>query len=578
MFRSIKFNSDLLKREKLTDWWSVSLIAGIAVLIVFFDLGRYRTLTFHEAFVAVPVTEMLESNDWTVPRFGEIPRLRKPPLGYWVAALSSAVLGSVSEFSVRLPAALAGLGLVALIGFWAARWYGRGAGLAAATVQMLSVYAMTFSRKAEVDMLLCLLTTAAFFLIADQSAGEAKRSRTMRWFGIYVLLSLAWMAKFHYGPSLVIATFVMYCVVQKQVKNLFQLFNVPGLLLFAAAVLIWPLLVLNKIPNAWEIWREQTVGRALGELRSDPIWYYIIPLFTLTLPWSPLAISAVPASWRRAWRFDDSKERFLWVWFLTVLAVVSLQANKHSHYLLAGLPMVSLLAGRKLAEIFQAHPEKPLLENKRLIAMMMVFCGVIAFAANSIAANKWPHLEQAVFTVSVIFGFGSILCLPLLAIRSRWITAVSFAVFFLSFYVPVVHSIMPGTDHRTAAAQFATELRQQLPNDTPVCVYGMGKHPVIFYLNRPAFRVETSQELVDRVQQNQELFVLTFETMAEDLLGKVDGSLRVSSMKPDAGLARPKHSDMVLLRLTPKSVAHIQPSLGPLDTFADRHNSGSMIR
>ena len=83
-----------------------------------------------------------------------------------------------------MPAAIAAILLVLLIGRWAGKWYGKTAGLAAALAQTTSIYVIIFSRKAEVDMLLCLLTTTALFLFAGSIEQESPRKTFWRWAGI----------------------------------------------------------------------------------------------------------------------------------------------------------------------------------------------------------------------------------------------------------------------------------------------------------------------------------------------------------------------------------------------------------
>ena len=119
-------NKALSRRQ----WWlmivSFAVVAGI---VFFYELGDYKTLGSHEAFAVVPAREMAESGNWVVPRFGGIPRLRKPPLVYWVLAGTERLFGELNEWNVRLPAALSALALSVLMGFWAGRWYGKTAGL-----------------------------------------------------------------------------------------------------------------------------------------------------------------------------------------------------------------------------------------------------------------------------------------------------------------------------------------------------------------------------------------------------------------------------------------------------------------
>ena len=107
----------------------IVLFAVVAGTVLFYELGNFKTLGSHEVFAVVPAREMAESGNWVVPRFGGIPRLRKPPLVYWVLASTERIFGELNEWNVRLPAALSALALSVLMGFWAGRWYGKTAGL-----------------------------------------------------------------------------------------------------------------------------------------------------------------------------------------------------------------------------------------------------------------------------------------------------------------------------------------------------------------------------------------------------------------------------------------------------------------
>ena len=62
--------------------WTSSLVAWsvliVVVLTVYLScLGSYGTLGTHEVVAAVPGREMLHSGDWIVPRYGDVPRIRK---------------------------------------------------------------------------------------------------------------------------------------------------------------------------------------------------------------------------------------------------------------------------------------------------------------------------------------------------------------------------------------------------------------------------------------------------------------------------------------------------------------------
>ena len=53
--------------------------------------------------------EMKEDRDWIVPKIGGIPSPDKPPGLFWAVDLASLPLPRVSEFTARIPSALASL-------------------------------------------------------------------------------------------------------------------------------------------------------------------------------------------------------------------------------------------------------------------------------------------------------------------------------------------------------------------------------------------------------------------------------------------------------------------------------------
>ncbi len=66
-------------------------VVGLVAVLYGVNLGGWRTLGAHEALAAVPARAMADGNGglnggWLVPDFGGIPRVKKPPLGYWLIA------------------------------------------------------------------------------------------------------------------------------------------------------------------------------------------------------------------------------------------------------------------------------------------------------------------------------------------------------------------------------------------------------------------------------------------------------------------------------------------------------------
>ncbi len=536
-------------------FWSAAVLL-VGCVVVFFDLRSHRTLGSHESFVAVPVREMLTTGDWVVPRYGGVPRLQKPPLVYWIAATTSRVVGEVNEFTVRFHSAIASLLLAGVVAIWAYRWYGTTAALCAAIIQTTAFYVINYGRRAEVDMVLCLLTTSALFLIANQTADEPSRQRFWRWAAIYTLLGLSWLGKFHYGLTMVMAPCLAYWIVERRWRAFLQLMNPLGIMIFLACVLVWPLMVLRQLPDAWNIWQSETIGRAMGEFDREPLLYYIPHLITSTFPWITFVVESIPESWSKAWKQRDTRERFLWIWLVTHFLILSASASKHPNYAIATIPMLTLLGCQGMSRmVFRARNNfAPLtLRTSLALAIAAALCtGTMAFKF----ANDLPHLSHDLVVISVTAIAGTTVILLLLAQPKMLLTSVAAAGAFVTCFIMVNKWIIPVQDHRFADSQFGRESRAMIADDEEIIVYRTDEahnnmDPIVFYLGQPVSRIETPTELQTRLNDDSMLHIVAYNSWLDELesVGRVT-QMRTMTASTYRGASR-RHPPFVLIQLQP---------------------------
>jgi 4-amino-4-deoxy-L-arabinose transferase-like glycosyltransferase len=537
-------------------WWlSVAAVACLGIFLVFYELNDYRTLTKHEGFVAVVSREMLNTGDWIVPQFGGLPRLKKPPLAYWCAATVSYVTGEHAPWTARLPFAISALLLAGLVGVWAGKWYGRWAGLAAALIQISSVYVISFSRKAEVDMLLCLLTTSALFLVANGPRDEAKSRRGLRWIAIYALVGLSWLAKFHYGPAMVLSVIAVWLLLDRRRPSVWDVLNPIGLSILAAAVVIWPWLLLQRLPEAWDIWRIETVGRALGHFGSHALWYYLPQVIIQSLPWSVLLWKAGRESFRRAWQAGDQRERFLWVWFITQFVILSASAFKHHHYLMAALPALSLILGRQFALLWSNLRNGSVqITGKQIVGLAGLVIAVGVAAAVGIA-ETWPNLAATGIAVAVCWiatGLFASYCLA----KQFWTSYLgTMGLGLLACYAILMTMIFPHRDSRLPYVEFAQDVRREIPDGNLICVYGLKEDPLVYYLDVAAIRAESAGELRDQVAVQGSLLLITDEAHLRELAAAGYQVERKSGPQSETEDSPP----LVLVRMMPHAFASRRP-------------------
>lgn len=566
----------------------VFLIGGFTLL---FRLEDAKSLGSHEGYAIVPAREMLLSGDYIVPRFGEMPRLKKPPLIYWTIIASAKATGELAIWTARLPVALTGLILGALMARWAWQWYGGIAAVGAAAAQLTSTYVLVFARKCEADMILVLLIALAMWLVVTHHPAESRRVTFLRWVGIWSCVAISWLGKFHFAPVMIVTPVVAWLILERRWRFLLGLFNPVGLAVLAVAVGVWPLLVLNRMPEAWAIWQEETIGRAVGELGRQPVWYYLPHLVTWTLPWTLFAVLAWPESgrralgsvwsrirnpsrdrdashsrenlvqrWNRLWcqliDSGDPRERFLWVWLGVSLAIVSVSANKHPHYILPALPAFSLWTARRFGQL-----EQQAIAGKRLlpwslaasisVAAMATLAGLVLFR------DRLPEnlpLETLLPLIGVA-GMGVSVAGWLLYSRChRSAAAVAGGTWVVACGIALTWTI-PEQDHRRGAYHFASEVRSRYGDSAEIGLYGIDKDAALWYLGEPAFRSETPRAIAERLERSSRLRLLTI-TGQIPVLNQVGRVQIVERFRDRPGFPKVElghYREMVLLELQPRT-------------------------
>ena len=163
----------------------------IPLLILLFlpALLLYPCLSFalfepdESRYAEVP-REMLQRGDWVTPRLDGEAYLEKPPLLYWLTAISYEVFG-VHDWAARLPPALAVHGTIFLVYFFGRRIFGDRAAFRGALVLSLAPGFVAIGRLLLIDGVLTFCTTLALF-----AAFEAVRGGRLRW-GWWLLAAVA---------------------------------------------------------------------------------------------------------------------------------------------------------------------------------------------------------------------------------------------------------------------------------------------------------------------------------------------------------------------------------------------------
>ncbi len=339
------------------------------VAFYWFGLGHFPLIGPDEPRYAQVAREMLLRGDLITPTLGGRLWFEKPALLYWMMIASYKLFG-VSEWSARLPSAIAGVLTIAAmfligrkveqktsdeqlvgLGFWSA--------VAASTTLGMIV----FSRAASFDIILTMTIawSLAFFIFYELETESRVRAFLLA--GFYTFIGLSLLAKGFIGAVIPAGTVVGYYLLRRKMPAketiLSVLWGVPLVLLVAAS---WYGPVIARHGNVFIdefIWQHQFARYVSNNYRHPgPFYYYLAILIPLTLPWTIFLIGglarAVSRSWPNASESEDASGRyvaFALVWFLLPLIFFSFSSSKLPGYILPSLPAAALLIGERLTRL-----------------------------------------------------------------------------------------------------------------------------------------------------------------------------------------------------------------------------------
>lgn len=346
--------------------------------------------------------EIVETGDWITLHANKIRYLEKAPLMYWSVALSYKLFG-VSEFSTRLPIALATLGLMLATMLFGNAAFGQKAGFYSALCIGTCVGIYLFTRVLWPDVMLTMFITLAFYCF-HRAYEDPGASRYV--YGIYLFGALGVLTKGLIGAAFPAIIILAYLLVTRDLRRLARLRIFSGALLFVAVAAPWhiaaglsnPGSLMAGVPHPsqsrgffWFYFMNEHLLRYIGKRYPADYDTVPLPLFlglhvVWLFPWSfflPLAIKEIPLRLKNLNR-DERWRLFFVVWAALVIIFFSFSTTQE-YYTMPSYPAFALLIGAALARAESRWREsngKSLL-NASQIGLALL--GLIVFAAGALA-------------------------------------------------------------------------------------------------------------------------------------------------------------------------------------------------
>ncbi len=396
------------KNKKMKEGFNLLILLVICVCS-FFIYGDAIPINLMELRNCITARELLTVEDWLLPTMNGEYRLAKPPFPTWLTAMAGMTVGDMHNLAaLRFPAAVMASLMVFFIYFFGKMLFqNRQTAFVSAVVFATSYLVISVGRANSWDVY-----CHSFMMGAITVLWRIFRERKADWWLFVTGGGLLGLSFFSKGPiafySLLLPFLGAYMFVFSCPKNMrskvYQWLILLSIFMIISA--FWPLYVYFNLP-AEGMQTAQTEVAAWSNRNTRPIWYYLtFPLEMgiwvfglLVMLWVPYVQKYVVKQW--------AAYRFLLIWLLGAVVLLSLVPEKKERYLFPALVPMALLVGQYVQYLIDAA------KNKALRRMDAVFLGVsvvvwgllmlVAMGVFAFLVEKAVTLQLLLFLVLGLF-------------------------------------------------------------------------------------------------------------------------------------------------------------------------------
>lgn len=322
---------------------SLLIIAGLTLFTIMFGLGGVPLLDPDEPVYAETAREMLQTGDFLSPRIFGAYWYDKPPMYYWLVALSQALFG-FNEFAARFPAALMACLTSVMVYVSTTKLFNERAGFWSAAILTSCVQFFYLGKAAVTDTTLLFFMTGAVLSFAHK-----------RYWLMYVCMALATVTKGPIGIVFPGAIIFIYLVVVGQLREILRMHVIRGLLLYFLIASPWYYAMYTvhgmEFINTFLGFHNLTRFTTPEHANRVTFWYYFPVVILGMFPWTGLLLQSIKASISDS-RIDDMRQLLLFhVWWGFVFIFFTVCQTKLVSYILPMFPALAVVVGWNISRM-----------------------------------------------------------------------------------------------------------------------------------------------------------------------------------------------------------------------------------
>ncbi len=487
-----------------------------AIIAVYIISGFIDVMDVDAAQYASIAREMLERGDYlhVTNRYQDY--LDKPPLLFWLSALSFKIFG-ISNFVYKLPSLL-----FALLGIFSTYKLGK----------------LLYSEKTGILSALIFASCQAMFLITNDVRTDtiltgaiilsiwniAAYNQSGKWISIlagFVGIALAMLAKGPIGLMAPALAFGSHFILRREWKSIFRWQWIVGLLV--VIILISPMLMglyqqFDLHPEKgisgvrFYLW-DQSFGRLTGDnpfinsqqkpQDTDP-FFFVHSFLWAFLPWSLFFIFGYWQKLKRIFlsrfKLNETEEAITIGGFTLVFIAMSLSDYKLPHYIFIVFPLAAIISADYLLRIFENSEKKKLQHIFSVVQSITI--ALVWLVILVLCVYSFPIKSLLLWVSLILFLTLNTYFIVIKSETLQKFIVVSLVTMIGANFILSTHfyPTLLSYQSNVAAGRFIES--KNIPNEQFVC-YISGGHSLDFYSKRIVPWIQSPQELNDKMQHGK---------------------------------------------------------------------------
>lgn len=473
------------------------IVAGSVLAVTAYTSGLFVDVTRDASKYATIAREIFESGDFIHLKIHGEPYDQKPPMLFWLSALSFYLFG-ISNFTFKLP--------VLLLGFWGVystyrlgkSLFNRDVGLVAAVLLATSQAFFLYYMDIHTDSVLMPFVIFSLWQLYD----FIKTGRNIHFMAGFAGIGLAMLSKGPVGAIVPAFAVVGHLLFTKQYGRLTDWRWYAGSLF--SLVIIIPALVGLFNQFGWDgvgfyFWTNNAgrLSGSFGASRNDYL-FFVHNLLYLFFPWALLLFSSVYFEFRSLLRRKfRSREFFLFsgIWFFFI--ILSFSKGKLPNYSFMLYPLFSILTAKYIVIALSNKRNEFYKTVLKFQVISVILTLIILFAISA-----WMFPLRSIWLWSLLIALAAVvICLikTLTPVGVKLLLPSAISVITLNFIINF--HVAPQIFSDQASVKAATIFNELAQPDENIYNYNYSSHELFFNAKRPVVKVINDLTVISLLQQ-----------------------------------------------------------------------------